>query len=89
MIQRLKRLAREPLVHFLINDVARAAEPGFDGIIVQIKDEWMVEKITELSERFIDNLIARHEVEVEEIAVLITRPGSRSVLCGKLPLRSV
>ena len=62
----------------LVNDRALAVEPAFDDIKVQIKEEWMAEQITELSERFIDNLVARYEVEIEEIEVPITSPGSRA-----------
>ena len=62
----------------LVNDVARAAEPAFDDIKAQLEEEWMAEQVSELSERFIDNLVARYEVEVEEIEVPITSPGNRA-----------
>ena len=62
----------------LVNAVALAAQPAFDDIKAQLKEEWMAEQITELSERFIDNLVARYEVEVEEIDMPITSPGSRA-----------
>ena len=62
----------------LVNDAALAAEPAFDDIKARLKEEWMAEQITELSGRFIDSLVARYEVSIEEIEVPITRPGSRA-----------
>jgi len=50
--------------------------PDFDDIKERIIDEWAAEQITELSERFIDGLVSRYEVFVEETKVPVTMPRS-------------
>ncbi len=62
----------------LVNDVMLAPQPAYEDIKEQIKEEWTAEQITELSERFIENLISRYEVVVEETEAPITIPGSRA-----------
>ena len=59
----------------LINNVTLAPEPAFDDIKEQLKEEWMAEQVAEISEVFIDNLISRYEIVVEETEVLITSTG--------------
>jgi hypothetical protein len=62
----------------LVNDVMLVSQPAYEDIKEQIKEEWTAEQITELSERFIENLISRYEIVVEETEVPITIPGSRA-----------
>ena len=49
----------------LVNDVLLMPLPAYEDIKERIKEEWMAEQITELSERFINNLISRYEIVVE------------------------
>jgi peptidyl-prolyl cis-trans isomerase C len=60
----------------LVNDVVIFPPPAFEDIKEQLIEEWMTEQINELSERFIDGLISRYEVIVEETEVPISIPGS-------------
>ena len=60
----------------LVTDVVLMPVPSFDDLKEELKREWMVEQVAELSERFVDNLISRYEIVVEEIEVPITIPGS-------------
>jgi hypothetical protein len=62
----------------LVNDVMLAPQPAYEDIKEQIKEEWTAEQITELSERFIENLISRYEIVVEETEVPKTIPRSRA-----------
>lgn len=59
----------------MVNDVVRSPPPSFDDIRDQIKEQWMAEQVDEMSKRFIDNLISRYEIVVEETEVPITVPG--------------
>lgn len=59
----------------LVNDIVLMPLPAFDDIKEQIEEAWVAEQVTELSERFIESLISRYEVLVEEIEVPISIPG--------------
>jgi peptidyl-prolyl cis-trans isomerase C len=50
----------------LIHDVRLAVLPNFDEIKERAQAEWMSEQISELSDRFMDNLMSRYEVVIEE-----------------------
>lgn len=58
-----------------ISAVQRHEPPSFDAVKAQLKDEWIGEKIDDLSDRFIDNLISRYDIVIEETAVPVTLPG--------------
>jgi len=62
----------------LVNDVIVQQPPAFDLVRAQIMDEWMSEKASELSQRFIDSLVSRYEVVVEEaeVSTTISQRGS-------------
>jgi len=60
----------------IVNEVMLRPQPAFDDVKQQIEEEWMAEQIGELSERFVDSLVSRYEVVVEETEVPITIPGS-------------
>jgi len=60
------------LVH--ISDIVRPPVAAFETAKPQIREQWLKAKIDELSDKFIDNLIARYEIEVEEVEVPITVP---------------
>jgi len=59
----------------LITDVLLSPPPLYDEVKSQIKEQWMSEQIEELSERFIEGLTSRYEVDVEETQVPLTIPG--------------
>ncbi len=58
----------------LVTDITLVPLPAFDDIEELIKEKWMAEQIAELSERFIDSLLSRYEVIVEETEVPVTMP---------------
>jgi len=60
----------------LIHDVVRSSAPAFEDIRAQITEQWMAEQIETLSDRFVDELVARYEVVVEESEVPVTIPGA-------------
>jgi peptidyl-prolyl cis-trans isomerase C len=64
----------------LVNDVMLAPQLSFDDIKLQIKEQWIGEQIDEMSERFIDELISRYEVDIEETEVPLTVPGAGAAL---------
>ena len=59
----------------LVSDIMLAPQPAFEDLKKRLTEAWMAEQITELSERFINNLISRYEIIVEETEVPITIPG--------------
>jgi peptidyl-prolyl cis-trans isomerase C len=59
-----------------INDIVLMPLPAFDDIRERLNEEWLAEQVTELSERFIDSLVSRYEVVVEETEVPISTPAS-------------
>jgi len=58
----------------MVNEVVRRPPPAYEAVKSQIKEQWIAGQVDELSDRFIDNLIARYEIVVEEIEVPITAP---------------
>lgn len=63
----------------IVNDVVLSPPPAYDVVEAQLKEAWLAEQVNELSKRFIDNLIARYEVIVEEADVPVTVPASGAV----------
>ena len=59
----------------VVNDVNRPQEPPYEAVKAQIKEAWMGDQIQQLSERFLEMLISRYEVVVEDTEVLMTIPG--------------
>jgi peptidyl-prolyl cis-trans isomerase C len=59
----------------MIMDVALSPPPAYEEVESQIIEQWMGEQINEMSERFIDELVSRYEVDVEETQVPMTVPG--------------
>jgi peptidyl-prolyl cis-trans isomerase C len=62
----------------LLNEVFLAPLPAFEEVKEAVKDEWMAEQITELSERFIEGLLSRYEIVVEETKVPISVAGAKA-----------
>jgi hypothetical protein len=59
----------------MIAEVLLSPPPAFEEVKLQIKEQWTAEQTLELSERFIDELVSRYEVDVEETEVPLTVPG--------------
>jgi peptidyl-prolyl cis-trans isomerase C len=58
----------------LLNEVILVPPPAFEEIKKVVRDEWMAEQITELSERFIKGLVSRYEIIIEDTEVPISVP---------------
>ena len=59
----------------MISEVNRSPPPPYDEVKSQIKERWSDEQIETMSKRFIDELVSRYEVEVEETQVPLTVSG--------------
>ena len=57
-----------------IDSVTRAAQPELADIREQVSEAWMLEQVNTLSEQFIDELLSRYEIVVEETSVAMTVP---------------
>ena len=62
----------------LVNGVATAPQPVYDEIKERLKRDWMSEQVTELSERFIDGLISRYEIVIDETGISTTMSGGEA-----------
>ena len=60
----------------MISDVLRPPVPAFEAVEERVREEWFKTQIDEMSDRFVDNLIARYEIDVEEVVVPVTVPGT-------------
>lgn len=59
----------------MINDVVISPVPPFKTVRKRIRDQWMQEEVKNLSERFVNNLISRYEVVIEESAASPANPA--------------
>ena len=57
-----------------LHGVTRQQAPALADIKSQVRDAWMEEQIETLSARFLDELVSRYEVVVEETSVATTLP---------------
>lgn len=62
----------------LVNGIVIASQPAYEEIKERLTREWMSEQVTELSERFIDGLISRYEIVIDEAGVSTTMSGSEA-----------
>jgi hypothetical protein len=58
-----------------IHQLNRSSAPAFEDIREQVRDAWIAERIAQQSEIFLEDLIARYEIIVEETQVPFTVPG--------------
>ena len=58
-----------------IHQLDRPSAPAFEDIRDQVRDAWMTEQVAQQSELFLDDLIDRYEIIVEETQVPFTVPG--------------
>ena len=61
-----------------LQGVTRAEAPELADIRAQVRDAWMQEQIETLSARFINELVSRYEVVVEETSVPMTVPPQQA-----------
>ena len=60
----------------MVTDIVEAPMPEFEVVEERVREDWLKAQIDEMSERFVNNLIARYEVDVEEVSVPVTVPAS-------------
>jgi hypothetical protein len=60
--------------------VILAPQPSYDDIKTEIKEQWMGEQIDEMSDRFLDELVSRYEIDIEETGVPLTVSGAGAAL---------
>jgi peptidyl-prolyl cis-trans isomerase C len=66
-------------VHLVyVHDVVKPQALALEDIREKVQEAWMLEQVDELSALFIDELIARYEVVVEEAQVPMTVPPKRT-----------
>ena len=58
-----------------VAEVTRAPAPDYEEFEEQVRAGWTGEKIDELGEQFVNNLIAKYEITVEETEGPLTIPG--------------
>ena len=62
-------------VHLVyVNDHRRAPDPEFADLEDQVREDWIAARHEELNEQFLDAVVERYEVVVEEANVPLTRP---------------
>jgi hypothetical protein len=59
----------------MLNEVILVPPPAFEEVKKAVKDQWMAQQINELSERFIEGLLSRCEIAIEQTEVPIPAPG--------------
>lgn len=59
-----------------VSDEVLVPLPAIDDVKQQITEEWMARQVNNLSERFIEKLISRYEVIIEEADVQALIPGN-------------
>lgn len=57
-------------------EVKREPAPEYEAFEEQVKAGWTADTIEELGEQFIDNLVAKYEITIEQPEGLVTIPGS-------------
>lgn len=62
----------------MIGNVLRSPRPEFEEVRAQIEEAWMAERVSELSERFLESLMSRYEIVIEETEAPMTIPGKSS-----------
>ncbi len=62
----------------LLNEVLLVPLPTLEEVREAVKNEWMAEQIAESSERFIEGLVSRYKIVVEETEVSTSAPGAKA-----------
>jgi hypothetical protein len=61
-----------------VTEVTRAPIPDYNTFKDQVREGWTAEKVEELGEQFVENLVAKYEVTIEEPQGVLTVPESGS-----------
>ena len=64
----------------MVHEALLSPPPAFDDVKAQIKEEWTAEQIEKLSDRFLENLISKYEIIIEETEVPVTTPRKAAKL---------
>ena len=56
----------------MVHEVLLSPLPAYADVKAKIKEEWTAEQIEKLSDRFLENLISRYEIIIEETEVPVT-----------------
>ncbi|MBW2706582.1 MAG: hypothetical protein JRD84_09780, partial [Deltaproteobacteria bacterium] len=59
-----------------VHDHRKSPPPTFADAEAQVRQEWESDKRKQLNEQFVDSLIARYDVTIEEVAV-DKKPGEQ------------
>jgi len=57
-----------------VTAVKRAAMPDYNDYVEQVREGWTAEKVEELGEQFVENLVARYEITIEDPEGTLTIP---------------
>jgi len=64
-------------IHLIwVEDIQLSPPPPLEEVTEQIAERWMAEQIDEISDRFVDELVSRYEVVVEEVQLPVILDGS-------------
>lgn len=61
-----------------VTEITRAPQPDYQSFAQQVRDGWTADKIDELGEQFVENLVAKYEVTIEEAEAPLTIPEAGS-----------
>ena len=61
-----------------VTEIARAPLPDYESFAQQVREGWTEEKIDELGEQFVESLVAKYEITIEEAEAPLTIPEARS-----------
>ena len=62
-----------------VTEVTRAPIPDYNTFAEQVREGWAAEKVEELGEQFVDNLIAKYEITIEATDGPVTLPGATTL----------
>ncbi|MEP5763556.1 MAG: peptidylprolyl isomerase [Halieaceae bacterium] len=61
-----------------VHGVTRVEQPPLEAIREKLQEAWMLEQVESLSTEFIDELVSRYEIVVEETRVPLTVPPQQA-----------
>ncbi len=61
-----------------VTEVTRAPVPDYTEFAEQVRESWTAEKVEELGEQFVENLVAKYEITIKEPEEVLTVPASGS-----------
>ena len=61
-----------------VTEIARAPLPDYESFAQQVREGWTAEKIDELGAQFVENLVAKYEITIEDAEGQLTIPEAGS-----------